>query len=273
MGLVGCAEMEQFGVRAIVGPMASGVSSLPGAPLAVRARDGVWLRGFVERSATPAKGTILLFHGVGANSAFWSDEARALANSGYDAVAWDARGHGRSEGFCSYGARERDDIGEVLDALAVHRLTHPVVLYGYSMGAAVAIQGAVKDARIDGVLAIAPFATLDAVIRQVIWAAPRKLIDHVIAAAERRARFTVATIRPLDDAAHLAVPVIIVVGALDERIPLDDERAIARAASATLVIVPGANHEDILERCGAACDNALAALLRDGSRRFHVQRN
>lgn len=251
--------------------MSSAPAPRSGEPLEVRARDGVRLRGFVAHSAKTPRGTVVLLHGVGASSAYWSAEAHALAGAGVDVVAWDARGHGASEGLCTYGARERDDVSDVLDALARHGLAEPILLYGYSMGAAVAIQAAAHDPRVDGVLAVAPFASLDDVIRRVIWAVPRRLVDRAIAAAELQAGFVIRAVRPVDDAAHLHVPLVVVAGALDDRVPLRAARAVARAASAPLVVVPCATHDDVIVRCGGACDDALARLLREAARRRHAR--
>lgn len=259
--LAGCGTLDLWAAKALTGPMGASSTPGPGEPIAVRARDGIWLRGFRVRAHRPAHGTVVLLHGLGGSASFWADEALALAAAGYDAVALDGRGHGASGGLCTWGVRERDDVRDLLDRLARDGLAPPVVLYGYSLGAAVAIQAAAIDPRIDGVLAVAPFPTLEDIVQRVVWAAPHRLIERVIASAERRADFRADGVRPIDDARRLAAALVVVAGALDERVPLTEARALAVGAGAPLLVVPAATHDDVRQRCGRACGEALGALL------------
>jgi pimeloyl-ACP methyl ester carboxylesterase len=84
-----------------------------------------------------------------------------------------------------------------------------------------------------------------------------------MAHAERAAAFQVDSVRPLDDAAKLRVPSLIVAGEVDAVAPPSDALAIARAAGAgaRLLLVRGAGHGEVLERCGAACESAFVDLL------------
>lgn len=267
--LSACSALEALQLRPLIGPMGeTRVHGRPGLSLTVVARDGVRLEGYLVPAAPPIRGTVLLLHGVGAQSSVWRDDAITFAAHGFHAVAWDARGHGASRGYCTYGARERDDVTDVLDALGPTWIDRPVLLYGYSMGAAVAIQAAAREPRIGGLVAIAPFTTLDGVIRRVAWGVPRRLLDDLLLRAERRADFQVDDVRPLRDAGHITVPIVVVAGALDQRSPVSEARDIVTAAGplARLVILSTASHDDILARCGLYCLRLVGALARPMTR-------
>lgn len=94
----------------------------------------------VERGTGPA---IVLLHGITLSAAIWHYQLPALAAAGYRVVAFDQRGHGAStvgsEGLTLL--RLAADLGEVLDALDLHR----AVLVGHSMGGMVALRHLADD--------------------------------------------------------------------------------------------------------------------------------
>lgn len=259
----GCAQT-------IIGPIRSPARAVPGIRFSLRASDGTRLVGYFVPATPPARGTVLLLHGFTASAADFADRAAELARAGYHAVAWDARGHGESGGLCTHGARERHDVSELLDALDAAGLApRPRLLFGFSMGGAVAIQAAADDRRIDGVMAVAPFSSLERVIRRVAKGAPRHALDRVIARAENRAGFRVAAVRPVDDVGRVRVPLVVVAGALDTLAPPAEvwDLAARSGGPAALLVVRGAGHDDLLARCGSRCDEELGRLLRQVEKR------
>ena len=75
---------------------------------------------------------VLFAHGFGQTAGAWDGTARALAGLGCRCVAFDARGHGRSE-HVPGGAYAMEDFAEDLRALAAAQ-PEPPVLVGASMG-------------------------------------------------------------------------------------------------------------------------------------------
>ena len=116
--------------------------------------------------AAPPRGTVLVLHGVVSSGRAMLPHARRLAHHGYRAVLVDLRGHGKSDGqYLTYGVQESDDLVRVIDALETRRLVAGRLgVLGVSYGAATAIQLAGKDARIDSVVAVAPFSTMRDVV-------------------------------------------------------------------------------------------------------------
>lgn len=126
-----------------------------------RTSDGLLLRGwffpFSELNAA------ILVHGKDTNR-LASDNAiriaRWLRDEGYSLLLFDMRGHGESEGErFSLGQHERNDVAAAFDHL-VGRGFDPrrIVVYGESMGAAVAIQAVQARPAISAVIADSAYA-------------------------------------------------------------------------------------------------------------------
>jgi hypothetical protein len=79
---------------------------------------------------------------------------QALSGAGVAAVRFDFRGVGRSGGEHGDGETERLDVVAAIDAAAPLAGDGPVLLAGYSFGAAVALS--VADPRLDGWFLVAP---------------------------------------------------------------------------------------------------------------------
>jgi uncharacterized protein len=100
----------------------------------------------------PAEAGVLILHGAGSAKESHFDFGRLAAANGIAALAYDARGHGRSSGEFSPAA-----IDDAVAMLALLRQHAPqVALRGSSMGGFQAILAAVRDGDADAVVAICP---------------------------------------------------------------------------------------------------------------------
>src|SRR5271166_2296690 len=103
--------------------------------LSVRSPDGVALAGERDGEGTP----VVLLHGLTATRRYVVMGSSALPGAGHEVVAYDARGHGRSDPAPVREAYSYEDLGSdllaVLDSLGISR----AVLAGASMGAHTAI--------------------------------------------------------------------------------------------------------------------------------------
>jgi uncharacterized protein len=100
----------------------------------------------------PADTGVLILHGAGSSKESHFDFGRLAAASGIAALAYDARGHGRSTGEFGPGAIE--DVVAMLALLREH--VTRVAIRGSSMGGFQAILGASRDGDVDAVVAICP---------------------------------------------------------------------------------------------------------------------
>ena len=106
---------------------------------------------------------IVICHGAGSAKESHLDFARAARGAGMAAVAFDARGHGRSSG--EFGPSAFADVIEMVDLMREH--TPRVALRGSSMGGFQALHAAaIADPPVAAVVAICP-ATEEMLLRGV----------------------------------------------------------------------------------------------------------
>ena len=256
--LVRCAIPPDWGANALLHPYKHVAGQnprdigLPEEDLAVTVDSGIELRGWLVRASGPHRGLLLWLHGVADSRASGVGFAQRYAKQGFDVAAFDARAHGDSGGdFCTYGYYEKHDIRKLLDALAAHGVdASQTILFGMSMGAAVALQSAPDEPRVHGVIAMAPFSTL--------WLAsyerkPYVMSDFTFRASVRRAeeiaKFKVDEVAPVEAVKRLSVPLLLIHGEKDDETPPAHSQRIYAAATTAkkqLLIVPGATHRNLL---------------------------
>lgn len=149
----------------------------------------------------------------------------------------------------SYGVFDARNLSAVLDALEARGLrAGRVGALGISYGAATAIEWAGRDARVDRVVAIAPFSSLAEVVPGYAPAAlPDLFVARSIALAGRLGGFDPADASPRTAIARTAARVLLMHGTADAQIPPRHSRELVAAAAdhAELVLVDGATHETI----------------------------
>jgi acylglycerol lipase len=90
--------------------------------------------------------TVLIVHGIGEHSGRYERTGRLMSEAGLDVHAFDLRGHGLSGGRRVYVRRWDDFLDDVEARLAaLRRPGLPLVLFGHSMGALIALTYACSD--------------------------------------------------------------------------------------------------------------------------------
>jgi fermentation-respiration switch protein FrsA (DUF1100 family) len=197
--------------------------------------DGNRLHGwFFQSSAKASAATIIYFHGNGGNVANVGWVGERLAARGYNALIFDYRGYGRSEG------QLEDEQGLYADAEAAYqyvlkdRSVPPgaIVLYGQSLGTAAVAELATRHECAAIIMESGMSSASDMATAALPWL-PRQL--HFLA----RNRFDSA--RKLSTV-HCAV--LFTHGDPDHTIPTDQGRALFAAANEPkkLLIFAGAGH-------------------------------
>jgi uncharacterized protein len=122
----------------------------PPAPPELGTHDGLAYALFLPEGE-PEAGVVIL-HGAGSAKESHFDFARGCRESGMAALAFDARGHGHSEGAFGPGAVE--DVRSMCEVMRSH--TPAVALRGSSMGGFLAIHAASVEPALAAVVAICP---------------------------------------------------------------------------------------------------------------------
>lgn len=103
-------------------------------------------------AAEPAKGIVLISHGLAEHSKRYRPFAEAMASEGFHVYAWDHRGHGNTTApdapIGRFALRNGDRL-VIDDLMAIRKLAldhHPglpVILFGHSMGGLIALNAAI----------------------------------------------------------------------------------------------------------------------------------
>ncbi|MGD0337270.1 MAG: alpha/beta fold hydrolase [Bacteroidota bacterium] len=231
---------------------------IPFAKLSITTQDGITLAGWLLEALTEHRGTIIYLHGVGDCKESGLPLARVFCRNGYDTVLLDLRAHGLSGGeFCTYGYHEKHDICRLIDLLEQQEGgTGPLILFGTSMGAAIAIQTAAIEQRIHMVIAEGCFTDLRTIsvdyqtrIVKLPWHFVRNLVMH---RAERIAHFKHREVSPLIAVEKISVPILFIHGKMDPYVKYEySELLYSRAHEPKkLYLIDEARHVDVWEVAG-----------------------
>jgi fermentation-respiration switch protein FrsA (DUF1100 family) len=221
--------------------------------LAVETADGERLTGWWVRGRSDL--VLLFFHGNAGNVSHRLDRVRGLVEAlGLNVVLVDYRGYGGSSGAPSERGLYED--GEAIWRVAVARGVTPerLVLFGESLGGAVAIETALRRP-CRAVILEAPFLSVPDMARAVYPFVPRFFV---------RTQF--------DNGAkvgRLAVPKLMVAAERDDVVPPRQTRKLFDLAAPPkeLYVIPGARHNDTYTVGGAAYLEALRRFLEENAPR------
>jgi len=211
--------------------------------------DGLRLAAWLApRPGAPA---VVLLHGYPADRADMLPIAAGLA-SRFTVFLLDQRYFGRSEGrLTTLGFKERRDLGRALDFLAT-RGVGAVGVFGFSLGGAVALLAAAEDPRIRAVAAYAPFADLRLLGHELYaWLGPLKypLVGMTRVWSRLFVGDDITRPAPVEAAATLTVPVLLVASRADEQIPFAHaerlREALAANPRAEFVFTAGGRHGEL----------------------------
>ena len=200
----------------------------------------------------------MLLHGIASCKESLLKISDTLSSLGFNCIIYDSRGHGESGGInCTFGYYEKRDVSLIIDYVAKNFPNNkPFGIYGYSLGAAVAIQAMEIDKRIECGVVVSSFATLREVIYDY-WNSISPLHfewipDEALKKSESIANFKVDSVKPEESAKHIDRPILVIHGVEDKKISISYGRRVfdnLRNPQKKWYPVTGANHDNI-ERVG-----------------------
>lgn len=230
-------------------------------PLMVAAGDGTTLRGWLAPATRAGAPYVLFFYGSNEDLTIERNRLTWLAGLGVNAVCFDYRGYGFSEGTPAADAI-RDDAVRVFDHVkqAVAPAGARVFVYGWSVGSELAIHVAAQRP-VAGVMLQAPPASAEA-----MEAASRRADVPAIVRWAVRLKSDAAVHTIYQGAAEIravTAPLLVIEGTTDRTVPPSQARAVFDAAGSRdkqFVSVAGADHNTLAFRNPPA-STALARFL------------
>ncbi len=219
----------------------------PHTPFQVRTPDGVTIRGV--RVASGHDTLAIYCHGFlsGKNYTGVPRFVELLADK-MDAIAFDFRGHGESQGFSTLSQLEMFDLDAVMGYAAQFKYRR-ILLVGSSMGGAVAIRYAAEHPAVGGVATIGAFARPQFTRLGMLGLMLARLpLSRNVVGLVRQARIGSIQVEhaPVDVIGKLSPrPVLLFQGQLDPLVPSTHARALYEEAGKPreLYMIPRGSHD------------------------------
>jgi competence protein ComEC len=270
-GLAVCLVLAvvEWGAWALVCPGRRAESPLeppPWKPIEATARDGTRLAG-AWCAGQPDRPVMLLLHGFAEDRSALLGRARLCLAQGWSVAILDARARGRSGGALgTFGARESDDLQCWIETIAAARGDRTeFAAWGRSMGAVIALRAAAEGAPLRALVLEAPYADLAGPVRASLrrLRLPAALAGWILRRAARIAGTPLDRPRPIEWAARVRVPTLLIHGSNDPVAPPSEVLRLAAAfpIPPDRIEVAGAGHSDLFDVGGPALEHPIAAFL------------
>jgi alpha-beta hydrolase superfamily lysophospholipase len=239
-----------------------------------RAPDMTVLRGWFLESPG-ARAAVVLVHGDEGTRA--DPEIgllrlqRAYVRNGFHVFAFDLRGRGESSGERDrLGSAEQVDLEAAVGYVRRRSGGLPVILHGFGLGAALAIQASAGGLEVSAVLADSTFGSAREQLRYRWRRLPSMLFGPACWLARKLYHADIDALRPVASMARIKVPLLLIHGAMDASVPLACAHNLLAASlspTSELWIVPEAGHlqaykiasDEYLRRCLRVIDAAVPA--------------
>lgn len=177
------------------------------------------------------KGLVFYLHGNAGNLAGWFANADFYRRLGFDLFMIDYRGYGKSTGRIESEEQLMADVRAAWAAVAGEYRGRRLVVFGRSLGTALAARLA-AEVKPDLTVLASPYCSMADLARHHYPWAPTALLRYPLATCEAAARMT--------------TPLVLFHGDRDAVVPVAQaERVRERAPGAELHVVRGAGHDDL----------------------------
>lgn len=198
----------------------------------IKTHDGLDLKAWFAPPTTKNK-VVVFFHGNGGNAGGRDIKAKEFLDAGYGFLLTEYRGYGGNPGYPKESCIKKD-AQTTLDFLKNKGYSgNDIILYGESIGTAVAVYTATNNAPY-AVILEAPFSSLLDVAKDAYWFFPVKLML-------REKYDTIGIIKKIKS------PILIVHGENDKIVPIKFSKQLFKAAPPLkkAVFIPEAGHNNL----------------------------
>lgn len=126
----------------------------------IKAKDGIQLYAQGWEPVQSSRGCVIIVHGIGEYSGRYAHVAEALNQAGYAVIAFDLRGHGKSEGKRGHTPTFEmllDDLNLLIAETDRRYPGSPTFLYGHSLGGTIVMSYTLtRKPELAGVIATGP---------------------------------------------------------------------------------------------------------------------
>ncbi len=218
--------------------------------------SGSVLQGWWLPAAQPAKGAVILIHGVRANRLSQLARARMLHERGFGVLLFDLQAHGESPGrHITFGRLEALDAAAAVDFVRQAAPGERIGIIGQSLGGAATLLGP-TPLPIDALILEAVFPDIGHALSNRLKSSLGDVIGPILAPLLTPLfealmgpliGVTSTDLRPIDRIAGVGVPVLIASGTDDPFTPLTEAQALFEHAvePKTFWAVDGAKHVDL----------------------------
>lgn len=227
---------------------------LSGTRIEIITSDSLKLVGyFLKTNQTKAKGNIILLHGISDCKEGQLGRAQFFCNEGYNAIVFDGRAHGESNGdYCTFGFYEKYDVSSVVDFILKNDSSKNIGIWGSSLGGAIALQSMAVDDRIKFGIVESTFDELNKVIKEYgknllfinsIW-----LANTVLKKSGAIAHFNPDEVKPVKSAELIHQNIFFAHGDADKEIPIEFNKNNFEHCASThkfFEIVKNAGHKNL----------------------------
>ncbi len=211
----------------------------------IETNDRECLHGWYLRAKNPIASS-LYCHGNTGNLTNVAHLMPHLLDSGFNILLWDYRGYGQSSGWATIRGVVNDTVAAARFHDAIRPKHLPSILFGYSLGGAIAAQ-VVRRHLFDGLILQSTFTTLPDIARVTFPRFPVHLMSG-------RAFDTLRVLR------ELHCPLLILHGTHDEACPAwmaDRMHELCGAPKKMIYLVEGGLHKDLWDRDASGMVAAL----------------
>lgn len=193
--------------------------------------DGAELNGLHFKQPNP-RGLIFFLHGNGGNLESWTSGADFYQRVNYDMFMFDYRGYGKSTGTIRTEAQLHSDVKKAWQTIAPNYAGKPIVIYGRSLGSALAVELA-RNARPELLILVSPFTSIVSMAQNQYPFVPEWLVRYPLRTSEIMS--------------EIQSPTIFVHGDQDKLIPISHSYELAKLtrSPSKMLVIEGAGHGDI----------------------------